>query len=99
MPTFLSDNQTACSSPSQESPTPTSSASSSKSKQIAGICLAVIICVGGAVIVANFLYRRMKRRANIRFEDYGYSRLKMLEDDFYFDTEIDDDESKGLVQL
>lgn len=80
-------------SPPQRIPTTTPSAVSSKGKQIAGICLAVIICVGGAIIVGNFLYQRMKRRAKIRFEDYGYSRLKMLEDEFYFDVEIDDDES------
>lgn len=59
----------------------------------------MIICVVGAVIVGNFLYRRMKRRSKIRFEDYGYSRLKMLEDEFYFDVEIEDDENEGLVQL
>ena len=50
--------------------------------------------------MGNFLYRRMKRRAKIRFEDYGYSRLKMLEDEFYFDVEVDDtDDERGLVQL
>ena len=71
--------------------------SSSKGKQIAGICIAVLICIGGAVIVGNYFYRRMKRKEMIRFEDYGYSRLKMLEDDFYFDVE-DDGENTGLVQ-
>jgi len=93
------DTQNPCPSSSQRSPT--TSASSSKGKQIAGICLAVIICVGLAIIVGNFLYRRLKRRAKIRFEDYGYSRLKMLEDEYYFDVEVDDDddENKGLVQL
>ena len=59
----------------------------------------MIISVVGAVIVGNFLYQRKKKRAKIRFEDYGYSRLKMLEDEFYFDVEIEDDESQGLVQL
>ena len=49
--------------------------------------------------MANYCYRRMTKRAKIRFEDYGYSRLKMLEDDLYFDLEIEDDESKGLVDL
>ena len=50
-----------------------------------------------AFIVGNYMYKRMKKRQAIRFEDYGYSRLKMLEDDFYYDVE-DDDENTGLVQ-
>lgn len=71
--------------------------SSSKGKQIAGICIAVLICLGLVFIVGNYLYRRVKKKQMIRFEDYGYSRLKMLEDDFYYDVE-DDDENTGLVQ-
>lgn len=59
----------------------------------------MVICIGAALIVANYCYRRMRKRAKIRFEDYGYSRLKMLEDDLYFDLEIEDDENKGLVDL
>ncbi|CAH3145644.1 unnamed protein product [Porites lobata] len=76
-----------------------SSSTSSKGSLIVGICIAMVICIGAALIVANYCYRRMRKRAKIRFEDYGYSRLKMLEDDLYFDLEIEDDESKGLVDL
>ncbi|CAH3169460.1 unnamed protein product [Porites evermanni] len=78
---------------------PASSSTSSKGSLIVGICIAMVICIGAALIVANYCYRRMRKRAKIRFEDYGYSRLKMLEDDLYFDLEIEDDESKGLVDL
>ena len=59
----------------------------------------MLICSAGAAIVGNYFYRHMKRRQAIRFEDYGYSRLKMLEDDFYHDVEDDDDENSGLVQM
>ena len=70
-------------------------------KQIAGITLASVICLGVAIIVGNYFYHRWKKKAKVRFEDYGYSRLKMLEDEFYFDVEIDDgdDKSTGLVQI
>ena len=57
----------------------------------------MIICIGAAFIVGNYMYRRYKKKQMIRFEDYGYSRLKMLEDDFYYDVE-EDDENTGLVQ-
>lgn len=70
--------------------------SSSKGKEIVGICVAVLICTGVALIVGNYMYRRFKKKQTIRFEDYGYSRLKMLEDDFYYDVE-DDNENTGLV--
>ena len=70
---------------------------SSKGKEIVGICIAVLVCVGLAFIVGNYIYRQFKKKQTIRFEDYGYSRLKMLEDDFYYDVE-DDDENTGLVQ-
>lgn len=94
------DTKINCPSQLQASPTPTRSVISSKGNLIAGVCIAVFICIGGAFIVGNFLYRRMKRREKIRFEDYGYSRLKMLEDEFYFDVEVDDtDDERGLVQL
>lgn len=56
----------------------------------------MLICTGVALIVGNYMYRRFKKKQTIRFEDYGYSRLKMLEDDFYYDVE-DDNENTGLV--
>ncbi|XP_067021605.1 uncharacterized protein [Acropora muricata] len=85
--------------PSLSSPA-TSTISSVTGKQIAGISLASVICLGVAIIVGNYFYHRWKKKAKVRFEDYGYSRLKMLEDEFYFDVEIDDgdDKSTGLVQ-
>ena len=79
--------------PQSSSESPVSS--SSKGKEIVGICVAVLICTGLALIVGNYMYRRFKKRQAIRFEDYGYSRLKMLEDDFYYDVE--DDENTGLM--
>ena len=53
------------------------------------------------IIVGNYFYHRVKKKAKVRFEDYGYSRLKMLEDEYYFDVEIDDDDDErtGLVSL
>ena len=86
--------------PSLSSPA-TSTISSVTGKQIAGITLASVICLGVAIIVGNYFYHRWKKKAKVRFEDYGYSRLKMLEDEFYFDVEIDDsdDKSTGLVQI
>ena len=42
------------------------------------------------------MYRRFQKKQMIRFEDYGYSRLKMLEDDFYYDVE-EDNENTGLI--
>lgn len=80
--------------PQSSSESPVSS--SSKGKEIVGICVAVLICTAVALIAGNYMYRRFKRKQRIRFEDYGYSRLKMLEDDFYHDVE-DDDENTGLV--
>lgn len=75
--------------------------SSLTGKQIVGICLATVICLGMVIIVGNYFYHRVKKKAKVRFEDYGYSRLKMLEDEYYFDVEIDDDDDErtGLVSL
>lgn len=86
-----------CSLTSPKKPTSPPATNSFEGKQIAGAVIAVFICSVGVAIVGNYFYRRMKRKQAIRFEDYGYSRLKMLEDDFYHDVEDDDDENSGLV--
>ncbi|KAL9968446.1 hypothetical protein ACROYT_G026823 [Oculina patagonica] len=97
VPTACSTSPECPLTPTTQSSSTSPVSSSSKGKQIAGIVIAVLICLGMALIAGNYMYRRIKRKQAIRFEDYGYSRLKMLEDDFYYDVE-DDDENTGLVQ-
>lgn len=51
------------------------------------------------IIVGNYFYYWVKKKVKVWFEDYGYFRFKMLEDEYYFDVEIDDDDDEciGLV--
>ena len=58
----------------------------------ASLVIASIIFVVVAVIAGRFFYHRMQRKRRAKYEDYGYSQLKViLEDNLYEDEEDDDD--------
>ena len=53
--------------------------------------IASIIFIVVAVIVGRYIYHRIQRKKRAKYEDYGYSQLKViLEDDLYEDEEDDD---------
>ena len=79
-------------------PTSKTSKSSHKALKIAGICIAVLISTVGLLILGRCFYQRIKRKEKIRFEDYGYSRLKMMEDSLYNDF-TDDSDIDGFVSM
>ena len=64
--------------------------------EIAGICIASFVVVVGLIILGRFIYQRIKKREKVHLEDYGYSRLKMIEDDLYNDF-TDDSDFEGFV--
>ena len=58
----------------------------------ASLVIASIIFFVVAVIVGRYCYHRVQRKRRAKYEDYGYSQLKIiLEDNLYEDEEDDDD--------
>lgn len=61
-----------------------------KSRLIVGLVIASIIFVVLAFVVVRFLYHRFQRQKRAKYEDYGYSQLKVILDDNLYDDEEDD---------
>ena len=70
-------------------PTKSSKASS---KLVASLVIASIIFVVMVIIISRFAYQKLQRRKRMKYEDYGYSQLKVILDDNLYDDETDDDE-------
>ncbi|XP_065053470.1 uncharacterized protein LOC135682483 [Rhopilema esculentum] len=69
------------------------SSSGISSKLKASLVIASIIFIVLAVVVTRFVYHRIQRRKMAKYEDYGYSQLKViLDDNLYEDDEDDDDQ-------
>lgn len=59
----------------------------------ASLVIASLIFIAVAAIVGRFIYQRVQRKKRAKYEDYGYSQLKViLDDDLYEDEEDDDDQ-------
>jgi len=73
--------------PAEESPS-----DKMTSRLKASLVIASIIFFVVAVIVGRYFYHRVQRKRRAKYEDYGYSQLKIiLEDNLYEDEEDDDD--------
>ncbi|XP_031565214.1 uncharacterized protein LOC116300479 [Actinia tenebrosa] len=103
-PTRSSHTTTANTTNSQNQTTskvqsPPSRPSSLSGKLIAAIVVAVIVFVVAGAVLCRYLYQRCINKPKLRFEDYGYSHLQMMQDqeDFYFND--DDDDDHGLLDL
>ena len=69
------------------------SSSGISSKLKASLVIASIIFIVLAVVVTRFVYHRIQRSKRAKYEDYGYSQLKViLDDNLYEDDEDDDDQ-------
>ena len=73
--------------PAEESPS-----DKMTSRLKASLVIASVIFFVVAVIVGRYFYHRVQRKRRAKYEDYGYSQLKIiLEDNLYEDEEDDDD--------
>lgn len=79
------------------SQSPFSGSSSLNGKLIAAIVVAVIVFGVAGGVLCRYFIQRCLNKPKLRFEDYGYSHLQMMQDqeDFYFN----DDDDHGLLDL
>ncbi len=59
---------------------------------IAGLVIACIIFIVVVFVIARFCFQRFQRQKRAKYEDYGYSQLKVILDDHLYDDDEDDEQ-------